>query len=186
MKISLRKANAVQNSINEQIKSLDLSYTVEFNEFQGVQEQIDTVRDNFFKDVETRTHLTSSLYEIRQSVGTANATSKINGILSTAAKLEKDSNFAAMLASKGTQTDMAVLNGKLKKNANVVEDSYRSRLSLSTVIFTQAEVDGYKSIAANLKKQKQKLQDQLLELNITTQIQLSDATAQFLTQLNII
>jgi hypothetical protein len=186
MKISLRKANAVQNSINEQIKSLGLSHTVQFNEFQSVQGQIDTVRDKFFKDVETWTRLMSSLYEIRQSVGTANATSKINEILSTAAKLEKDGNFVAMLASKGTQTDLAVLNGKLKKNANVVEDSYRPCAPISTTIFTQEEVDGYKSTAANLKKQKQKLQDQLLELNITTQIELSDATAQFLTGLDII
>ena len=48
MKLTLRKANAIQAAINEAIKGLDLNYTVTLNEFEDVKDQIQAVRDRFW------------------------------------------------------------------------------------------------------------------------------------------
>jgi hypothetical protein len=40
MNISLRKANAIQNSINEAIRGIKIDTSIEINEFQNAQEEI--------------------------------------------------------------------------------------------------------------------------------------------------
>jgi hypothetical protein len=187
MKLTLRKANAVQNTINEMIKSLDLPTKADLNEFEDVREQIDAVRDRFWTHNETRNQLISAVYEIRRAVAQANAESGINDMLADVAMLEKNINYNNMLVSKGSQTSLRVLNGRLKKAAE--EDSGRRMYSFDTVetsIFTEEEVEDFRHTAAVLKRQKQKLQDSLLELNVQTEIELDEKTAEFLTKADIL
>jgi uncharacterized protein YdcH (DUF465 family) len=58
--------------------------------------------------------------------------------------------------------------------------------TLDTGIFTKEEIEGFKRSVADLKRQKQKLQDTLLELNVRTEIELSAETAQALTNANVL
>jgi hypothetical protein len=44
----------------------------------------------------------------------------------------------------------------------------------TTSILDKEEVDGFKKLAAVSKKNKQKLQDEILELNVKTEITISD------------
>jgi len=187
MKITLRKANVVQSNINEQIKALDLNYHATLNEFQSIDSQISAVRIRFFENQKTRSKLTNSLYEIRRKVSVANATSGINDMLATVAQLEKTASFNAMLASKGSQTDNMILAGEINKAADVKGDSYSyNRRDLVTSIFTEAEVIGFKQVSSSAKKQRQRLQDQLLELNVRTEIELDAETTAFLQTVDII
>jgi hypothetical protein len=57
---------------------------------------------------------------------------------------------------------------------------------VSTSIFTSQEIDNFKNVLAVSKKQKQKLQDELLELNVRTEITLSEQTVATLTKENIL
>ena len=45
MNITLRKANAVQNSINDTVKGIKIDFTVELNEFQNVEDAITKAND---------------------------------------------------------------------------------------------------------------------------------------------
>jgi hypothetical protein len=188
MKLTLRKANAVQHSINEMIKSLDLSTNVSLNEFVDVKDQIQTVRDRFWTHAATRNKLVLSLYEIRQKVANANAAAGINDMLAEVAHLEKQIGHNTMLAGKGVQTALVVLNGQLKKQADAKEDAYgyNSRRDVTTSIFSEAEVETFRREAADGKRQKQKLQDALLELNVQTEIELEEGTALFLEKADIL
>ena len=187
MKLTLRKANAVQAAINEAIKALDLNTSVTLNEFEGVQEQIDAVRDRFWKDAATRNKLTMALYEIRASVAQANASAGINDMLANVAYLEKQISHNGMLASKGAQTALRVLNGQVKKNAEAKDEGYGySRRDVVTSIFTEDEVEQFRRDAAGFKRDKQKLQDTLLELNVQTEIELEEGTALFLEKADIL
>jgi hypothetical protein len=187
MKLTLRKANAVQAAINEAIKTLELTYSVSLNEFQGVAEQIQTARDQFWANADTRNKLTLALYDIRTKVAQANASAGINDMLANVAYLEKQISHNTMLAGKGSQTAMAVLNGQVKKNAEVKEDSYGySRRDVTTSIFTDAEIADFKSKAATHKRVKQKLQDALLELNVQTEVELEAETVAVLKAADII
>lgn len=187
MKLTLRKANAVQSAINEVIKGLDLGTQVTLNEFEEVQKQIDAVRDRFWKDAATRNKLVMALYEIRAKVAAANADSGINDMLANVAYLEKQIGHNSTLASKGAQTTLQVLNGQVKKAANAKDESYGySRHNIVTSIFTEDEVEQFRRNAADFKRNKQKLQDTLLEMNVRTEIELGQKTVNVLSETGIL
>ena len=181
MKLSLRKANAVQNSINEALRNLKLGTTVTLNEFEDVKGQIQTARDLFWTNTETQHRLMMALYEIRAKVAQANADSGINAHLTNAAYLEKQIAHYTMLVGKGVQQSLMVLTGQLKKLAGSKDDLYgRMAQDVSTSIFTENEISDFRARAAKHKREKQRVQDLLLELNIKTEITLTEETAEFL------
>ena len=188
MKLTLRKANAVQNTINEMIKSLDLPTKADLNEFEDVKEQIQTVRDRFWTHSATRNKLVAALYEIRARTAQENAASGINDHLARVAYLEKQISFYNMLAGKGTQTNLRVLNGRLKKQSDDSGDrrSVFGYDQVETSIFTKEEIEEFRRTAADYKRDKQKLQDELLELNIQTEIKLDEETVRFLEKADIL
>ena len=187
MKLTLRKANAIQVAINEAIKGLDLSTSVTLNEFQDVEDQIQTVRDQFWQNAATRNKLVMALYEIRAKVAQANTASSINDHLANVAYLEKQISHNTMLASKGAQTALKVLNGQVKKLAEVKEDGYGySRRDVVTSIFTEEEIEQFKLKASSYKRDKQRIQDTLLELNVQTEIDLSKDTVEALVTAGIL
>jgi|688.fasta_scaffold157485_1 hypothetical protein len=187
MQVTLRKANALQASINEALKGLEFTDTVSINEFQKVGEAFDTASTKFIANVARRLDLTTALYEIRKAVGSANYTASIDSRLAEVARLEKDIQFFTKYASAKVRESDLVLNGKLDKIRNRKEDSYYGRNEeVSTSIFTSQEIDNFKNVLAVSKKQKQKLQDELLELNVRTEITLSEQTVATLTKENIL
>lgn len=186
MELTLRKANVIQNNINEMLKGLELNTKVTLNEFEDVQEQIDAVRTQFFTHNATRSKLIGALYEIRRKVAHANADAGINDMLADVAMLEKQIGFNNMLAGKGAQTALRVLNGKVQKNATAKEDHFYRDTEVSTSIFTDVEVEDFKRNASMSKRDKQRLQDQLLELNVQTTIELDEETARFLEKADIL
>jgi hypothetical protein len=54
MKLTLRKANAIQAAINEAIKGLDLNYTVTLNEYEPIEGQITSARQKFMENISIR------------------------------------------------------------------------------------------------------------------------------------
>lgn len=188
MKITLRKANAVQATINEAIKSLEQTRIVTLNEFQDVNTQIDAVRDVFWKNHATRNSLQMALFEIRKKVANANAASGINDMLATVAYLDKQIANMNTLISSGPRTDIDVVEGRLKKVRESTGDNYMygRHEEVKTSIFDQSEIDGFKKTLGDHRKEKQALQDQLLEKNVQTHIDLESGTAEFLQTLDIL
>ena len=188
MKITLRKANAVQLSINEMIKGLSFDSSVQLNEFEPATAQIDAVRNTFETHRATRAKLVGALYEIRKAVARANADESINDMLAEVAMLEKEIQFNNIYATKSPRLSDAVIDGKLDKIKNTSEESrlYGRYDTIDTGIFTKEEVNDFKRTVADLKRQKQKLQDTLLELNVQTEITLDDETATFLERADIL
>jgi hypothetical protein len=187
MKVTLRKANVLQNAINDAVKALELRYDVNLNEFEDTKDQIQTARDRFFAEATTRDKLLMSLYDIRAKVARANADSGINDMLTNVAYLEKQISHKQMLASKGVQTSLRVLNGQLNKLKEVKDDGYGySRRDVVTTIFTEEEVEDFKRSANDLRREKHRLQDTLLELNVQTEIELSSDTVKLLERAGIL
>ncbi len=191
MQISLRKANAVQAGINDAIKSIEIKTTVELNEFQDVVAELKKANDALFTNDSRRQRLLLALYNIRGLVGTANAQSGIDLKLATAAFIEKRIVQLDDLAKLSAVTDLAVINGKLEKIRNDKSETARSRIygyndTVSTTVVSQEQIDQVKTEIQNLKKQKQKLNDEVLELNIKTEIPLSDEAVATLTKEGIL
>ena len=188
MEVSLRKANAIQNNIREALSALDTNNNVYVNEFQNAVEVVTKAHADFVNSVSMRGALLDALYEIRDSVANANV-GEISNRLSRVARLEKDIQFYTAFAAQKPAEDMTVINSKLEKMRNRKEDSYvygQRGDNINVSVLTQSDIDNYKTLIANAKKAKQKLQDELLELNVRKTVVLSDATVKTLTDNNII
>jgi uncharacterized protein YdcH (DUF465 family) len=191
MNISLRKSSAIQNGINDAIKSIKIEATLELNEFQDVVAELKKANDALFTNDSRRQRLLLALYNIRGLVGTANAQSGIDLKLATAAFIEKRIAQLDELAKLAAVTELAVINGKLDKIRNDKSENSRSRIygysdTVTTTVVSQEQIDQIKAEIQNLKKQKQKLNDEILELNIRTEIPLSEDVVKTLTEEGLI
>lgn len=180
MNLTLRKANAVQTAINDAIKSIKIETSVEINEFQDAPGEIQKANDLLIANDARRQKLLLALYNIRGLVGTANAQSGIDLNLAKAAFIDKRIAQLAELTGIKPVTDMPVILGQLSKIRERKEESARSLYgrsdTVTTTVVSQGQIDQAKVEVQNLKKQKQKLNDEVLELNIKTEIPLSEET----------
>jgi len=179
MNLTLRKANAVQASINDAIKNIKIETSVEINEFQTVEVVLKTANTTLFTNDSRRQRLLLSLYNIRGLVGTANAQSGIDLKLATAAFIDKRLAQLNELAGVTPVTDLVVIKGKLEKIKNDKGENSRRSIygfsdTVSTTVIDDGQLDQIKNEVLNLKKQKQKINDEILELNIKTEIPLSE------------
>ncbi len=178
MNISLRKAAALQSSINDAIKSIEIKTEVELNEFQNVVAELQAANTKLFENDARRQRLLLALYNIRGLVGTANAQSGVDLKLATAAFVDKRLAQLDEFSKAKPVTSLDVINGKLEKVRNDKSES-RSRIygyndTVTTSVFSQEQLDQITAEIRNLRKQKQKLNDEILELNIKTEIPLSE------------
>lgn len=184
MDITLRKANAIQDSIRDAINSIKIILTIDINEFQNVEDMVNTAKSTAFANDERRTNLLSALYNIRGLVGQANAASGINLKLSEAAFIDKRISQLDDFKRASPQLDISVIKGKLEKISKTGTESRRTYLDESEVrtsIVSQEEIDQSATRIQALKKQKQKINDEVLTLNISTTITLSDEVVKTLT-----
>ena len=179
MNITLRKANAVQHSITEAIKNIKIDLTVEINEFQTVEDVITKANSVLVENDGRRQKLTMALYNIRALVGTANTASGIDTALAKAAFIDKRIGQLEELAKATEITALDVIKGKLDKIRNDKSESTRSRIygysdTVTTGVLGLEQIAQAKTEVLSLKKQKQKINDEVLELNIKTEIPLSE------------
>lgn len=191
MNITLRKANAVQAQIVDALKQIEVKLNVEINEFQNPEAEIEAANKTLLENDRRRGLLLAAQYNIRGLVGVANAQSGIDSLLTRAAFTDKRIAQLDALVKAETVTDMAVVNGKLEKIRNDKSESARSRIygyndTVTTSVVNKGNIEHFKNELNSLKKQKQKLNDEVLELNIKTEIPLSDEAVATLTKEGIL
>jgi hypothetical protein len=186
MNITLRKASAIQNTILDTIKSIKLNATVELNEFQDAETEIKKANDELVKNDQRRASLLTAYYNIRGLVAQANSSAGIDLLLTKAAFIDKRVAQCEEIANCTVMTDPTVITGKIEKLKARPADSrssiYGYNDTISTSVLVQSQIDQAKKQISDLKKQKQKLNDEVLELNIRTEIPLSDEITNVLAQ----
>lgn len=177
MKVSLRKANAIQAAINEALNGLDLSVDLALDEFSRLPEAKLDAKLRFENNMNERTSLITALYEIRNAVAAANASAGINEQLAKVARLEKDIQLFTRLAKQEVEVADDILRGKQAKIANRKEEVYYGRDDvIRTTFLSQENIDSFVASLKAAKKDKVAAQDALLELNVRTEIELSENT----------
>ena len=185
MKINLRKANALQLSVQEAIKGIKFDTEVKINEFQVAEDVIAKAREDFAVKQERHRGLLNSLYDIRKAVSQANSAQGVDIKLADVALMDKKIQYLSELAGKTVRDSVDVVAGKMEKLRNRKEDSrslyYGHDVTVDTSIFTQEDITGFRTAVSLGKKAKQKLQDELLEINVRTEIELGTDTVTVLT-----
>lgn len=184
MNITLRKASALQNAINETLKGLEVTTTVTVDEFQDAGAVIAAKRNEVSQTVVRKAGLLDVLYAVRKGVAAANAAAGITDLLAEVAQLDKRIQLQNALASASVQLEAAVLDGRLNRLREQTGEArlYRHTSGVETGLFTQEEIAAAKAELADLKKRKQALQDRLLELNVGTTVALSEKSVIVLQQ----
>jgi hypothetical protein len=172
MNLTLRKANAVQTLINDTLKSLEFKNTVTIDEFQNVGETLSLAQDKFSADIARRERLLEALYAIRKGVSQANAQFGIDTKLADIAHLEKQIQFYSKYVSEKVQESLEVIENRLNKIRNKGEGYYQDSITVS--LFNSNDLTNFKNIVTFSRKQKQKAQDEILELNVQTVIEITE------------
>jgi len=179
MNITLRKANTLQNSINDAIRSLKVVTSIELNEFQNARPEIDAAVANITAVDKKREALLGVLFNIRNKVAIENAATGINSKLTRAAYIDKRIAQLTEIASAVPATGISVVEGQISKMRNRKEDMY-GRDSIAVQIVPSALATEVKSFIKKLKKERQQINDEVLELNVKTEISLSDVDIEVL------
>ena len=168
MKITLRKANALQNSIQDHLKTIDTKVSVSLNEFQDPEGVVAVARGELVANDMRRGSLTRALYRIRAQVGRANVEAGVSDLLADAAYIDKRLAHLKGLAESEATEATAVLVGKLDKIRNDKSErrAYGYNDSVATGVLTTDQIEGIKGDMRSLKKQKQSINDRVLELNV--------------------
>lgn len=181
MKISLRKANALQTAIQEHIKTIDIDMSLTINEFQPVTDSIVKARETLLTNDQRLSDLTAALYAIRGGIGDSNASAGISRLLAKAAYMDKRIAQVKGLTESQPTEDLNIVQSMLDK---IKRDTDAGRAygrdSVTVGILDQTQIDQYKVALQTLKREKQKINDQILELNIRTELLLEDDVADIL------
>lgn len=184
MKINLRKSNVLQLAIQDALKGIKFTTDATINEFQDAESKISELKAKFLADNQRHTALTESLYEIRKAVGQANYSAGVAVKLADIAVCDKQIQTYTELANKAVRENAEVVEGKLNKIRNRKEDArsvYYSDSTVDTSIFSVEDIAEFRATVIRAKKEKQRLQDELLDINVRTEITLSDQVVGTLT-----
>jgi len=175
MKLTLRKANALQLLINEQINTTALNTSVTVIRYDDPVKLVLSAVEKFEEAFLKKLALLAVLYSVRQKVSDASQKAGVPAILSEVARIDKVTGVLKPLAELAVfapeEEALKEAFSDLKKDAPV--NAYSRKDSFTTGIIPQKWVPGYAKEVSDLRKQKQKLSDKLLELNIQNQIELS-------------
>lgn len=180
MKITLRKASALQNSINESIRGIDIADVIKLSEFQNPEIQITAESTKASRNLARKSALITALFAIRKVVGVTSAQVGIAEKLTAIACIDKFIQLFTEQAGRALHSDFEVLRFKAEKMRKSESDRSFYQEPLSSGIASQADIDSAKTALAALKKDKQRLQDEILELNIRTDIELSEEVVSIL------
>ena len=179
MEITLRKANALQQLLQEAIRNIEVKATISLNEFEDSEKLLEEAKTKVFSQDNTRAGLTTVLYGIRKAVARANTTSGISDLLADAAYIDKRiAQITPLTTKEVVKTSSTVINGKLDKIKNRKEDNraslYGYNDTVETGVLDETQQDAFKFQLQDYKKEKQAINDKLLELNVSTRITLED------------
>jgi hypothetical protein len=177
VKVSLRKANSIQNNINDLLKNISIKPVVEISEFQDPVATLQAANDAVMAADVRRADLLMALYSIRATMGVANFNSGIGNRLSHLAYIDKRLSQLDTLTNESAQLkDLNIITGQLDKIRNRREEHrlYGYENNVSSGVLQAQQIEAIRGIIRELKKQKQSLNDEVLELNVRTEIDLTD------------
>lgn len=188
MHITLRKAKVIQTEIMARIQTIAVTHVASISEFENVEVSLEEAYQKFLINDKRRDVLTAVFYDIRALVGAANATCGIDSMLTTMAYLDRRIQQITPFATANERTSLTVLRGeqeRIKKS----DSSYAWRdtqRNITSSLLTDVHIRAWMEELQRLKQQKQSLNDKVLDLNMRTQITLTDHMVELLKSEHIV
>ena len=187
MNISLRRASALQNSIQEVLRSIQVDSVIKVDEFKTPGDTVLAANKTLLENDARRVALSVAYYNIRSLVAAANVSCGISMKLATAAFVDRRISQLQEMIAAGAR-DLVVVERKIEKIRSSTDTASRlyGHDNVTTSVLTEEQIAAFKSELLALKKQKQNLNDEILELNIKTEVPLGENTATTLSREDLI
>ena len=188
--VNLRKATALMTRIEENLQEVlrvSPNSTIDIHSYksQTVAETVSAAQQKVNSAIEWIGIYFSILENLRLAIGQANSSSGVSDRLTKIAIIDRQIR-ALTTFSNGTATvDIDYLNSRL----NTLSTAYGSPGVIDYVQYSaisEATLENVKQKIKDLKKEKQQLNDEILELNIKTTISLDQQDVLHLTQVGIL
>jgi len=189
MDISLRKAAALQLSISEALKRLRLDGSLIVSIYEADPEaRISAARTEFSEAMRRREGLLDALYDLRIRVGEANARSGVDRLLAELARVERDVQLLTGLGQSPVRDAPEILSARIMR-LRTREEAPVGRFgtpqaipeTIAMSVFDPADQDRFQSDLRALLRRRQRIKDELVELNAKTTISPSGETLATLT-----
>jgi hypothetical protein len=192
-KINLRRAAALQTLMHDMLKTIEVKPNIKLNEFQSPDDTLKQAQEQFFAADTRRNDIMMAIYTIRSLVGIQNAVSGVSSKLSHMAYLDKRvSQLTEMLSTVESLLSAEVIAGKLEKIRTRVNDTSRASIygfnhdEVETGILSPEQISSIQAVVRDLKRTKSQLNDEILELNVRTEIELTPEVETVLTKEGLI
>ena len=190
MQVNIRQARRIEQTVGEKI-SMHLSNTNTFSLY-GTVPNLSDLEADFFIEVAEKQHLIDVRFRIRKAIAIANDVSGINKLMTDEAGLKAQVTFLLDLTPRGRTTfkNQEELRKEFEIKLNRLQSEEQTRYgtndSINILLLSEAGVAKMEKAVAVLKKQQQALADEMLKLNMTTMVEISDEDAVFLKDLNLL
>jgi len=182
MQVNLRKAADLQSEISSTLREIEVSPYLVFEDRDRVAEEMEEKTQEWKDNLVRKQTLNAVLYSIREKVGNANNASGVSKLLCEERRINADMHWIEAILDKCkgekyyTADEIVAKLDQLEKKGEDRETyfSRRNVYAASSVLVTKEELADYRKEMSGLKKQLRKINDALLELNISTEISLSD------------
>ena len=176
--LNLRKASALQTALNDMLKTIDVKTSIDLTEFKDPATELATASATLFANDSRRNDLLTCVYSLRSLVGLQNAVTGVTARLTHIAYIDKRvAQLEHIVNTTPELLDMQVITGKLDKIKNRSVDSresiYGRHDEVTTGVLSKDQLESIRTVIRDLRKQKSTLNDEILELNIQSQIELT-------------
>ena len=189
MKVSLRKANSLQEQLNELIKNRPSNPDeVDVLNYELWKSEVENAQTRYYNEVEHKLALVKARYAIRKKIAYQNHLSGISDLLVDMAELDSTiTTVQRFILQRQVRSKDEVLEKKRnRKMARVENADYDGYIEMDVSVISKGDHDHWTEEVQKLKKHKAKINDMLLELNIKTVFDLPPQVEEVLKKENLI
>lgn len=178
-KVTLRKAGAMQAAIQAAMNGIQINADITVTPYEDAVAKINKANADVMAADARRSDLLMALYSLRSQVGEANVRSGISSKLTHAAFIDRRlQQLESLSADAHLMTSLEVIQGRLERIKSRSEESasymgYRNNDEITTGVITTDQQGVIRTVVRELRKQRQTINDEILELNVKTEIELT-------------
>ena len=180
MKITLRKASALQSAVSNLIGEIYARPVVSVDDESILAEEVAQAKEDYGTNLRRLRSLIEVKFSLRKAIGEMNHTSGVTGLLTqeretTELMSELENVVERVNGRYFTVEQMQAKFDKHNQRVALSGSSYMSRsISVDTDLISKEEVAELRKEMLSLKRKRQAVNDRVLEINVSTHITLTD------------
>ena len=186
MKITLRKASALQAAVSNLISETYARPVFSVDDESLLAEEVPQAREDYEANLRRLRSLIEVKYSLRKVIGDTNLSSGVTSLLTQEREIAELMSELESIVDRvnGRCFTVEQIQAKFDKHNQRVAlagSSYMGRsISVDTDLISKREVDELRKEILSLKRQRQTVNDRVLEINVSTYVTLTDAEEKIL------